>query len=142
VRIMSIFYNGQFFCEARSDGTIKHDAPQDKINVSLCFASSLKVARELASHLRLKTCKGWNTHVYYLCDTGEVIRIKAVDGGEGTGFASAIEMPRKFTCAAATGAPRGWRRGEGTGFSSEIETLKTRSPICPAAEWRGNWLLI
>ncbi len=37
MKIMYIFYNGQFFCEARSDGTVKHDTSQDKTYVSLCL---------------------------------------------------------------------------------------------------------
>ena len=51
VRIMSIFYNGQFFCEARGDGPVKHDASQDKINVSLSLQALVRA------------CKGWDTHV-------------------------------------------------------------------------------
>ena len=56
---MYIFYNGQFFCEARSDGTVKHDTSQDKTYVSLCFAGS---------------CNRGDTHVCYLYDTCEIAR--------------------------------------------------------------------
>src|SRR5260370_19752403 len=59
VRIMYIFYNGQFFCEARSGGTVKHDTSQDKTYLSLCFASP---------------CKGWSTDVCYLYNACEIVR--------------------------------------------------------------------
>ncbi len=56
---MYIFYNGQFFCEARGGGTVKHDTSQDKTNVSLCFASP---------------CNSGDTHVCYLYDACEIVR--------------------------------------------------------------------
>jgi len=61
------------------------------------------VARELASHLRLKR------RIPY---RGAINK----DRGEGTGFSSEIETS---TCHPLRVQPG---RGEGTGFSSEIET--------------------
>src|SRR5216683_1315710 len=45
-----------------------------------------------------------------------------------------MSLPRKFTCATATGAARGWRRGEGTGFSSEIETCRNHLHVTLASD--------
>jgi len=107
------------------------------------------VARELASHLRLK--------LRYSSMIGKIWA-----SGEGTGFSSEIE-----TLSTRLALLRLSRCGEGTGFSSEIETfnhgLGTTPDIVVARElashlrlkpiwvtswpfaeyvWRGNWLLI
>ncbi len=62
-----------------------------------------QVARELASHLRLKQERIFDAISYF-------------PGGEGTGFSSEIETTHICTPCAFS------MSGEGTGFSSEIET--------------------
>src|SRR5216684_1149174 len=106
------------------------------------------VARELASHLRLKLKSPCGIRT-------------PVAGGEGTGFSSEIETAQHTRRALALSQvarelashlrlkPRHCQgigilggRGEGTGFSSEIETVLASAVPVWKKEWRGNWLLI
>jgi hypothetical protein len=120
VRIMSIFYNGQFFCEARGDGTPKHDTSQDKTYVSLCFASP---------------CNRGGTHVCYLYNAREIIHPAKNCRCLANSLAQPPQERREAGAVARELASHlrlkptrpeyvsAWYySGEGTGFSSEIET--------------------
>ena len=78
---MYIFYNGQFFYEARSGGTAKHDTSQGKINVLLCFA---------------RPCKDWDADVCYLYDACEMFARQKI----GASLANSVAQPPQERCEA------------------------------------------
>ena len=81
------------------------------------------MARELASHLRLKHAEKALLNV-----KGKVARE----------LASHLRLKQRHD--ARTGHQR--NRGEGTGFASAIETTAYNGAITMQEAWRGNWLRI
>ena len=109
---------------------------------------TFQVARELASHLRLKPCVRFivNSFLHRGAGTGfsseiETAKIRDKPGPQGT-VARELASHLRLKLARRARIPPRAPCGAGTGFSSEIETLARVILVVARTKWRGNWLLI